>query len=275
MTTYCTDIAPLIGANMMLGYQQYIMNQEATTKYYKIEGTTSGGGWTPQSAQQLGSVASGVGKRFNVPDFMQRTLPASPVIEDVTLRISRYPDNTYTNPPELIADRVVTHKFIDSAAMTLLEKNDFDDGTVQGWAYSGGGTNPGSYGSVAVSTAYYLSPLYSLRLWRQGWSNGSNWAQAYKTFTVPSASEAYAIINVLLNKSTASHFYYLRIYEDSDIIAELNPSDYAIPGLKWLRFVVPVTPGGNRQFRIYFYARYPFSTTHAYLYLDDIKIVYS
>jgi len=274
MTTYYTDIAPIVGANMLFGYQQYSLNQEVATKYYKIEGITSGGGWTPQAAQQLGAIASGTGTRFNVPDFMQRTTPASPVTEDITLRISRYPDNTYTDPPEAIADRVVTHKFIDSGAMTLLNLDNFDDGTVQGWTLT---QQESGYFTMGVDSTYHISPAYSLRMrGRNTWSSAwrTKWGRASKPFVVPSASEAYLVINVMVRKTGASVHYTFAIYNNGVIVAELNPSDNQIIFDKWMRLVIPLETGITNAIDLHHYVGIT-DTKLTYIYFDDLKIVYS
>lgn len=155
MVIHYTDIAGL-STPMKFGYLFDITNQEAATKYFRIVGVTSGGGWTPQAEQDLGGIGSGSHVVFDVKDLMQRTLPASPVTDDVLIQIRRYADAGYVTLEETVLS-LVQHKFIDSGSMTLFNLDNFDDATIQGWALT---QQQNGYFTFGVSTGQYVSPYY-------------------------------------------------------------------------------------------------------------------
>ncbi|MBW2646129.1 MAG: hypothetical protein JRE23_08125 [Deltaproteobacteria bacterium] len=272
MTTYHNDIAPVIGVNMNFCYQPYILNQEAATKYFKIVGITNTGGWTPGAAQELGAISKASGRRFICTDLIQRTTPTVAASEDITLRVSRYADAAYSVWEE-DRDLIITHNFIDSNAMTSLYEDDFNDGTVQGWAGSCG-TGAGAECSLVADSTYYISSTHSLRSRVIAkWVSASYtlYVTAQKDFVIPSVT-AYAVLNVMFKRDTTISSMY--IYEDGIPKVYMHPSSGEIPIDSWNRFVIPLTPNGTRTIQVKTWGNNLGYNKSAYIYLDDIKIVY-
>lgn len=274
MTTYYNDIAPVVGANMNFGYQLYILNQEAATKYFKVVGITNTGGWTPGAAQELGAMGVTSNKRFDCIDLMQRTTPVAHVTEDVTIRVSRYADAGYTVWEE-DRDIVITHNLIDSDAMTLVAKDDFDDGTTQDWTIASCEGNS-AICDINVDNTYYISTGHSLKTHLNQFTGAIgplHCVSIVKDFVVPNVSNAYGILNLMARRASAATVTGLYIYEDGIEKASLITSSGEIPVGNWLRFVIPLTPNGTRSIKIKICTKLVSGSVDMWFYLDDFKVV--
>jgi len=238
-----------------------IVNNTGQTLYFKVSGVGSPTGWTWASPKLLGSLANGARARYFWPGN-SRTKPASELLgETVSLKIEGYTDSGYTIK---VGEKNVSYTFdwIDSGDGTWTTDvlNNFDDGTVQGWAGSAGTT-------VAASTKKYLSPNYSLQ---HATLTGNRYI--YRTITVGSGSKAYAIINFLTDHTAIKfrHVYlvaYAKYYyaQDDSLGYTLTITLINI----WYRAVVPLTPNTTTEIQIGDVT----SGASPNFYLDDFKVI--
>ena len=107
-----------------------ITNTETYELWFIVELVSPPAGYTEYS-KQLGSVGSGasVYKFFK----FKRARPASKVTDDLTLRITAYTDAGYTTEYGY-KDYAVKYYLFDRDDLTLVDADNFDDGTVQGWS---------------------------------------------------------------------------------------------------------------------------------------------
>jgi len=161
---------------LQMSIRLFIQNQEAAGYYFRVEQHSAPpAGWTIYP-YNVGLVAIDGTLDF-VYSGMYRALPSSipegELTETVNLDMKAYVDAGYTTLYS--ADNfTVTYHMIDrmSPSWTVIEYNNFDDGTNQGWT-------PGS-----TTTQYYRSFRYSLY---------SGTGYLTKTFNVMGYSKAYLI----------------------------------------------------------------------------------
>lgn len=239
------------------------------------------------STVDLGAIASGGNVYRNLDRFGQRAKPSTELEETITVRLRAYTDVGYSNLMWTY-EKALTVKFIDSNApsYTIDYENNFDDGTVQGWAGAvdiGGGT-----AEVAVVTDYVLSPPYSLRLYH--WCASSNTdnkqmeAHLYKSFNTPNKDEVYAIIGIRHVKMLFDWCKHWRVLDGTTLLIYVGrpndnqQADY-FPTARWMRCVVPLPPNTTVEVRIYLNWRAIKTASGAPYYLrssirlDDFKII--
>lgn len=117
---------------VVLGVTVRAYNYDSVTLYMKVDATLAGWSFVTKA---LGAIGTGGNTRLNLDDFGSRTKPAAELTETIILRLRAYTDSGYSNlkwtfERELV---VVFIKSDDGSWATVLS-NDFDDGTVQGWA---------------------------------------------------------------------------------------------------------------------------------------------
>lgn len=201
-----------------LGLTVRIFNYDDVTLYMKVDGYKAG--WT-FTENNLGSVASGASTYDNLDDFGTRARPASETVDSVTVRLRAYTDSGYSNL-KWTYERSVSMVFLktDDGSWTTDVSNNFDDGTVQGWAATG---------IIDVATDYVLSVPYSCRM------------------------------DVKINKITlyigGQYYQGLHIREDSQDIIRLGKGHVAasvnyLPQDKWMRLVLPLTPASTFELGI-------------------------
>jgi len=245
-----------------LGLTIRYFNHDDVGLYFQITG--SGTGYTFGTVN-LGLLGSGADAYVNLDEFASRArpsasdLPNGEMEENITLILKAYTDSGYTNL-KWTFERVVTVHWINSAdpAFTVDVLNNFDDGTVQDWAYVVEAYPATPVTTFGVATDYVLSAPYSLRL-DGSWSayTGEFRYRLYKSFTTPNKSKVFAIIDLRFWKSGTvgvSNFKELRIQRDDTILVKIGNYVAAagdiVPEGKWLRFVVPLPPNTTLEFRI-------------------------
>jgi len=220
-----------------LGITIRYFNHDDVGLYFQITG--SGTGYTFGTVN-LGLLASGTNAYKNLDEFASKAkpsagdLPSGEKEENITLTLKAYTDSGYTDL-KWTFERIVTVHWINSAdaAFTVDALNNFDDGTVQGWAIT--------TGSLGVATDYVLSTPYSLK----GIRNDG---------IVDVGYEAY------LN--------YFRILKDSDVLihcgyydtfpgggGSLDSTTDFVPRDKWMRAVVPLPKNTALTLHAYLHAR--------------------
>lgn len=200
---------------LQMSIRLFIQNQEASGYYFRIEQhSTPPIGWTIYP-YNVGFIAIDDTLDF-VYSGMYRALPSSipagELTETVNLDMKAYVDAAYTTLYS--ADNfTVTYHLIDrtSPSWTVIEHNNFDDHTNQGWT-------PGS-----TTTQYYRSFRYSLY---------SSSGYFTKTFNLYGYSKVYLICPI---RSTGS--YTPRILIDGTKYFE---SDVSVSYGVWYSYTVPM-----------------------------------
>jgi hypothetical protein len=265
-----------------LGLTVHYFNYDDVGLYFQITG--SGTGYTFGTVN-LGLLASGSEAYINLDQFASRAkptvaqLPNGEMSENITLTLKAYTDSGYTTL-KWTFERVVTVHWINSAdaAFTVDFLNNFDDGTVQGWAavltYGGSGATA----TAAKATDYVLSVPYSLKM--EAYSGGYSEVMAYlwKSFTTPNKEVVYAIIDLRITGGTNSYVRSIQIQrEDGSILVQIgiwaSALADAMPRNKWLRIVVPLPKSTTLETRIHGRWRSSDTGRMGYVWLDDFKII--
>lgn len=274
--TIYTDLVDL-PATLLLGLTIRFYNHSDQTLYMQIQ--VSGTNWTANSVN-LGSLTSGNNAYKNLDNFSSRSKPASETTEQVTLTLKGYTDAGYTDEYASFS-RAVTIIMIksDDGTWTQNELDNFDDGTVQGWACTG-------CGFFEVATDYILSAPYSLRAKRTGGGSGRYKVtlDVYKSFSTPDKTTVYAIFNVrsygVIYLGTPYDFIkFWEIKKNSDVLVHLGRAydtvlEHYAPNAKWIRIVVPLPR--NVTITLHQYAEWVCSQggfDNCSLWLDDFKII--
>lgn len=281
---------------MILGVTIHAYNHSDSTLYMQISGSGPSG-WNTNSVN-LNTMSSGAGAYFNLDNFLSRTRPASAITESVTLTLRGYSDSGYTTLIYTF-QRTVTVVFIKSndGSWTTDFSDNFDDGTVDGWAANYSNFNlHGCSASASIATDYVLSSPYSCK----GTITGEVWygnygvcgGELYKSFTTGIHTTTYAIINVRLGEDSTgaiSPIYaglMLSILQDSTVLTYLGiglleayETD-KFPRNRWVRIVVPLPSNTTFILRIRtavalncsgFYGDGPWINN--YIWIDDFKII--
>jgi hypothetical protein len=265
----------------LLGITAHYFNHDSVTLYFQITG--AGAGYTFGTVN-LGSLAAGTDAFQDIDSFGSRALPTPSQLtngemdEYVTLTLNAYTDAGYSNLKWTFTRTVDIH-WINSAdpSFTLDALNNFDDGTFDGWA-AGNNGDPYTIFSAALATNYVLSPPYSLELTAEtpaGSSVTSNpvyWA--YKQFTTPNATKAFAIIDMRNDISGIAVLQNVQVLIGSTVYVEVVNTSGIIQ-TKWIRMVIPLPM--NTTFTIYIQASGT-STGNTdrlwHSWLDDLKIIH-
>ena len=276
-----------------LGVTIRYFNYDDVGLYMQITGSATGYTFTPVN---LGLLATGANAYKNLDNFASRAkptvaqLPNGEMGENITLTLKAYTDSGYTDL-KWTFDRVVQVIWINSAdaAFTVDELDNFDDGTVQGWAVTidagGGGQAP----TLTVVNDYVLSTPYSIKMLNPTGPSSQTSEQAgrlYKSFTTPNKDTVYAIIDVRISIPYVayvgpSYSKYIRVNRDGTVLVFLGrpydavEANYA-PLNKWMRIVVPLPKNVTTELRIIFgmvYIANAYGAWRGYLWLDDFKMI--
>jgi len=229
--------------------QLVIQNQEASGYYFRIEQyETPPAGWTIYP-YDIGYIATDGTLTFTYSEIYRSkptSIPAGELNETINLALKAYYDASYTNLYSQ-DNFTVSYHLIDRAspAWTVIEHNNFDDQTTQGWSGNG----------ISVSTEYYRSFRYSLRSY-------SSEAKFQKTFSLAGYTEVYLICAIKSNR-----FPDIKIVIDGQTY--FKPDVTPAPNT-WYSFTIPlpVFPSSSPQLAIQLGY---YSTTHAYM--DDVYVI--
>jgi hypothetical protein len=256
-------------------------NFDDVSLYFKITGSGTGYTFTPVS---LGLLGSGTSAYANLDNFASRAKPSSAQLpngemgENITLTLTAYTDSGYTNL-KWTFERIVQVIWINSAdaAFTIDYLNNFDDGTIQGWASA---SELSCYTSLSVRTTYVLTPPYSLR--NQMYSTylqAEGRARTYKSFTTQNKNRVYAIIDIRLTIiNGAGVCKYIRFQNGDTVLIHLGRQydtvmvNY-VPVNKWIRVVVPLPVNAALEFRIVTDHYRLGQNFELHQFMDDFKIV--
>jgi hypothetical protein len=259
---------------VQLGITARYFNHDSVTLYFQLTGSATGYTF---GTVNLGSLAAGTDAYQNCDQLASRAKPSASALpngemeETVTLTLKAYTDSGYSNLKWTFSRNVTVH-WINSAdpAFTVNELDNFDDGTVEGWA----GQHIGDSGftpytiSVAVATDYVLSPAYSCKLTDTSAQIGASpsnydWIESelYKSFTTPDKSTIYAIIDARISGTASgasgiSHYgKRLQILQDTTPLIYLGQTPNLVasayfPADKWVRIVVPLPKSTTLTLRV-------------------------
>jgi len=187
-------LASPMTVNIPLG----ITNNEAFDLYFRILIKNPPAEWS-NTSKDLGAISAGA-SAFKVFDPTRDlpTLTDGEYDETLTLRIEAYKDAGYTDLYGY-AELEITIHFFDSldAAWTMVDRDTFDDGTVEGWDSESGGTADPSLGlayagNPSANSLHYISSPYGL-------VNGTvEGYTLYKDYTIGAVSKARIVIHYWL-----------------------------------------------------------------------------
>ena len=237
---------------VLLGITARFYNYDSVQLWFRITGEAAG--YTFDTVD-LGPLAAGTDAYENLDEFASRLKPGTELEESIKLILRAYTDAGYT-ALKWTYERTVQVIWIDSsdASYTVDELDDFDDGTVQGWAaVCEGGFCVGAVEEVVGD--FVLSPPFALRdaLWMT-LASGVGWyehrGRSEKAFTTPDRPTVYAVFDVRfsvrwIDSSGNVGLKYAEIARNGAVLVHLggiyagNATD-EIPRDKWMRVVVPL-----------------------------------
>jgi hypothetical protein len=274
---------------VLFGITARYFNYDNVNLYFQITGSAPGYTF---GTVNLGSLASGANAYQNLDQLISRAKPSSSNLtngelqETITLILNAYTDSGYSNL-KWTYQRTVTVYFINSAdpSFTLLELDNFDDGTVDGWTAQiiSGATSQ----SCAIASDYVLSAPYSLKTSNTGSEGSDCQTRTYKQFTIPNATKAFAIFDIRYSDISISG--YGTVYGIKNIQIRINGTsliflgqpfdtlgtDY-VPVNRWIRIVVPIPVNVTLTLDVFeeVYIVMVGGTATWPLWMDDFKIIY-
>ena len=265
-----------------LGLTVRYFNYDDVSLYFQITGSAPGYTF---GTVNLGSLGAGANRYRNLDDFGSRAKPvagdftAGEFDESITLTLKAYTDAGYSDL-KWTHERTVAVHWIksDDAAWTQDELDDFDDGTVMGWAVA---NELNSAPTVGVATDYVLSAPYALRMVQVPISAPDQIrSRLYKSFATPDRPVVYAITNFRLRKTDTAITWMknLRFQQNGTVLVYLGrtydtvAADYFVLD-KWVRVVVPLPRDTTLEVRMVVETRMGTLDCRLYLNMDDFKII--
>lgn len=260
-----------------LGMSIRYFNHDDVALYFQITGSCAGYTFGTVDLNGGASLASGTDKYENLDEFASRSKPAAETTETITLTLKAYTDAGYSDLKWTYnrSVEVVWIKSDDPSYTVVL--NNFDDGTVQGWAATNEAGNKAGYPTVAVATDYVLSAAYSLKMDSYRETNPCR-SRLYKQFTTHATHDTiYAILDVRNGQAATHYGKNNRFQRDAVILVYLGrPYDAVaatyIPMDKWFRVVIPLPKNTTLEVRVIL-EYYGTGIDHSWLWLDDFKII--
>lgn len=249
---YYVCINDLLCETLYMPIAMKIVNQENSSFYFRVmQNQTPPAGWT-LAPNTLGLVNKDETRLFTYSAF--RTKPASipngRLTETIYLVVQAYYDSLYTQFYSQDSF-TVTYNFLDRNAgtWTVLDTDNFDDGTTHGWGGSGCRIAGELYRSFPYSLVngglYYYEPIY-----------------AVKSFNISVAySEAYVILAV---KSPDSGVASIDINGVTCFVPDVGVN----PGA-WYQVAVPIPVGQTSELLI----RGGQWADHTRMYIDDVYVI--
>jgi len=258
-----------------------IYNYDEVGLYMRVDGYDSAWAF---SDNKLGLLGSASNMQRCLDQFGSRARPNAETSESVTVRLRAYTDSGYTNL-KWTFERTVDIMFIKSndGSWTQDFLNNFDDGTVQGWAHA---IEEKCYQkSFGVVSDYVLSPPYSLCAHREGTGTGHNRSRFYKSFVTPNKNKVFTIIdarfdNDVFNTGGLRRNVYVEIQRDDTLIlhlgiqyAEAPLSIQGFPNERWLRFIVPLPKNETIEVRLVYDCYDDGTAVWSKFWMDDFRII--
>ena len=263
-------------------------NYDDVTLYFKVTG--EGAGYTFGTVE-LGALGSGQNAYENLDEFGSRAKPSAGEFtdgefdEDIKLILRAYTDAGYSNL-KWTHERIVSVHWIksDDASFTVDFLNNFDDGTVQGWAVADElNNNTPTYPQIAVASDYVLSAPYSVKMTQGSYERGADGrtrARLYKSFLTPTKNKVFGILDVRTASTSGAYNNYIKIQRDTNVLVIIGEDSVAdadqFPKNKWMRTVVPLPKNVTIEVRVVHQYRSSLPAPPpcaGYLWMDDFKII--
>ena len=273
---------PALPDPVVLGLTIRYFNHDDINLYFRITGQRAG--YTFQTVD-LGLLGSGASAYRNLDNFASRAKPAAPFEDWIILILRAYIDAGYTNLAHEFR-RTVHVIFIDSTdgSWTLDESDDFDDGTVQGWAVQ---TETARNVALDMRNDFVLSAPWSIRLrqWGTVAATYEERARLFKAFVTADRNQVFAIIHVRPGRQADAgaawiRNKYLEVQHDTTVLTHIGRiydtvKEAYFPENKWIRIVVPLPRNTALEVRIVHSVCAHVTATNlfAYLWFDDFKII--
>ena len=271
---------------LVLGVTIRYFNFDEIGLYFRVTG--KGVGYTFGTVD-LGLLGSGTNAYRNLDNFGSRSKPGAETTEAINLILRAYTDAGYTNL-RWTYTRTVTIIYIDSSdpSYTVDELDNFDDGTIMGWAATHEWENTVAT-VLAVAQDYVLSPPFSLKLDFRGPGGvlctpvtKEIRERLYKSFTTPDKNLVYLIADIRIAKGghypQYSYPKYWATDKDDERLIFIGRSydtvtEIYIPLDKWMRVVAPLPKNETFDVRFRFDILSKHVTAGLYVWLDDFKII--
>lgn len=229
---------------VLLGITMRYFNFDTVNLWFRITG--SGTGYTFDTVD-LGLLGPGTNDYHNLDEFASKARPAAAFTEYITLTLRAYTDAGYTNL-KWTYQRNVLVVWIDSTdgSWIIDDIDNFDDGTVMGWAAVNEANNAGGFPTLAAAIDFVLSPPNSCKMTQRSLIGGQTRARMHKTFNTPNRDTIYAILNVrnggtfnecMGKNMRIQHDAVVRVYLGKPFVGDFVVE---IPEDKWTRIVVPL-----------------------------------
>lgn len=230
--TIYTDVVNLPDP-VKLGFAYKAFNYDAVTLYFQLIATCPG--WTFPASTNEGAILTGANATYTHDQYGSRARPAAETVETITLTLKAYTDAGYTILKWTYV-RDVTVWFIKSNDGTWTQDflDNYDDGTVDGWAVTGSG---GISLTIAIATDFVLSVPYSCKV-EEIYNGPSAWFSMNKSFNTPNRAKVFMIANVRFDP-VYNIPNFLGCTMDI-IVAGTTVLSIAIPIKRWMRVVVPL-----------------------------------
>lgn len=262
---------------MLLGLTIRYFNYDSINLYFRITGSAAG--YTFDDVA-LGLLGPGTNAYKDLEHFASRAKPGAALTEFIGVILTAYTDVGYTNL-QWTYTRVCSVVIIDSTdgSWTQDELDNFDDGTIQGWAVTNELGNVGGLPTITVVNDFVLSPPWAVMM-KQRKDVASARARLWKQFTTPDKNQVYAIINWRIsdNDHAVVGHKYLEMRRDAIILIYLGTTAGGLtvdqlPTLDWKRTVFPLLRDTILEVQIaHHWTSNPF-VREAYLWMDDFKII--
>ncbi|MBI2184249.1 MAG: hypothetical protein HYU39_04735 [Thaumarchaeota archaeon] len=208
-----------------------IVNNHSATLYFKGSAAGLPAAYTLVE-QNLGSVVSGASGTVLFTG-LTRTKPTARTDETFTLRIKAFTDAGYATafPAAPQGDLTITVRLFDHSALTLVDKDDFDNDDNENWAADTGG--------ISRDVTVYFSAPYSIH------NSGANGKAFKKSFTVSAVSRAFLVLHLRMS--------VLNDYTKFSVGATVKMPSAAIKifGInRWIRLVFTLPTNATTEFSL-------------------------
>lgn len=260
---------------MLLGITIRYFNHDDVGLYFQITGEADGYTF---GTVNMGLLGSGLNAYRNLDNFASRARPAAETQEAVKLILKAYTDAGYSNL-KWTYERMVLVVIINSVdgSWTLDEYDDFDDGTLMGWAVTCEQNCAGGFPTLTSVVDFVLSGPFSIRMENRSLTTNSG-SYMHKNFTTANRNIVYAIINIRVT-GPENYIKHIKVQRNGTILVFLGRpwdavlADY-VPTAKWMRIVVPLPKNTALQVRILFRHRHTGVPPYrAFMWQDNFKII--
>lgn len=201
---------------VVIGVTVRAFNYDSVGLYMKVDASLAGWSFTETN---LGLLGAGANVYVNLDNFGSRAKPGAEITETIALRLRAYTDSGYTDLKWTFQRNlaVIFIKSDDGSWATDL-LNDFDDGTVQGWAAELLVDGSGSVCEVAMD--YVLSAPFSCRM------------DQYRSYATAYLGNTY-LHGLYIWRNAVEIIHLGKAY------VSRTGADY-VPINKWMRIVLPL-----------------------------------